>query len=150
VTGVQTCALPISIISDSIGLCLLAASFFLPEEPDPHRGDACSCGCDFHIHASYSRVNKHWGVGALCPPRPVLRKLDPREAYRRERYGFMPAPLVRPPALNSDRMLPVNSCGYSWHSMPKLEGALLRRLGGFGSSAAVRCEYQPAHTVARV
>lgn len=148
VAGIGMLAFPEPLISNSIGLCLLAVSFWLPDEPNLRRGDAHTCGCDYHIRALHSKAHIPGGAGALLPPLVMLRKLERREAYRNARYGFVTGPAVPPMAFDGDKVVPAGSLVHGWRSMPKLEGALLRRLSGVGSGASMRCQYGRAGAVA--
>lgn len=137
-------AFPEPVVSDALGLTLLAVSFLLPEL-NPDLGRASSCGCDFHRFTV--REPRVLGNGALVQVRRFLApKLTPHERYHLEPYGF--GPIVLPGAepvgtMHSNTSIRRES-PYSWHKLPKLEGALLRKLSGYGCRTAVRCEVSRA------
>lgn len=144
VVAIGMLAFPDPLVSTAAGVILLAVSFALPE-PNPRQGMAPCCRCDFHRQAT--QEHRVLGNGALIQERRLVApKLSAHAQYLSEAYGFGPiAPALNELAgtLHSDTSIRRDTI-YSWHKLPKLEGALLRRLGNFDGKAAVRCELSRA------
>lgn len=142
-------AFPEPIVSNSLGVALLVFSFMLPDA-EGNEGRACTCGCDYHrCCLPEHRVME---VGALVQVRRLIAlKLPLNYGYHAERYGFGPMAVPAQPA-GSLRNSTVSGCespSYRWHKWPKLEGALLRRLSGFGGKAAVKFELNRSAVMSR-
>lgn len=150
IVAVGLLAFPEPLLSGIFGLALFAASFVLPDRREDE-GRASTCGCDFHRRAFPGR--QVMGAGALVHVRRwIVPKVSTHARYELERYGFVPAGLPRvEPAGNLSNAAAASCSGYpvGWHTWPKLEGALLRRLGGFGTTAAVKCEWIRVASAAR-
>lgn len=143
-------AFPEPVVSNSLGLVLLAISFMLPGA-EGNEGRACTCGCDYHCRCM---VYEHrvMEVGALVQVRRFIAlKLPFNYGYHAERYGFGPMAVPAQPA-GSLRNSTVSGCespSYRWYKWPKLEGALLRRLSGFGGKTAVKFELNRSAAMSR-
>ena len=143
-------AFPEPIVSNSLGVALLIFSFMLPSL-EGNEGRACACGCDYHCRCMVHEY-RVMGAGALVQVRRLIApKLPLHYGYHAERYGFGPMAVPAQPA-GSLRNSTVSGCefpSYRWYKWPKLEGALLRRLSGFGGRTAVKCELNRSAAMSR-
>jgi hypothetical protein len=143
-------AVPEPLLSTPLGLLLLGVSFLLPDLEDGE-GRACTCGCDYH-RRRVARDNPAVGAGALIQVRRlVMPRMPSSSPGHVEAFGFGPVLVPGEPA-GSLRNATVSGCespSYAWHQWPKYEGALLRRLSGFGGRTAVKFELKRNRSLSR-
>lgn len=142
-------AFPEPVVSNSLGVALLAFSFMLPSL-EGNEGRACTCGCDYHRF--WLHEHRVMEVGALVQVRRLITpKLSPVSRHSDGLYGFGPilVPLQPAGSLRNSVVSGCESPSYRWHKWPKLEGALLRRLSDFGGRTAVKFELNRSAAMSR-